>query len=126
MKAAACAALGFVTLQPVLDKETGTQLLYYREIWSRAAGTMCILSAVIRSDRCSATLRSVKRLLGHSEAQSTRCHDYLSWDVLRPSRRDINDPIRVTPSERQRLAPSWFQRGRYDKAATEPHRNERA
>jgi SAM-dependent methyltransferase len=108
----------------VLAKETGTQLLYYREIgiWNYGDYAHVVLGCYqhlahvglreYRPGGLAALEQRVNRMLGRSEAQSTGRNDYLGSDVLRPSPRNIGARFRVTARERQRLASSWFQRNR--------------
>jgi SAM-dependent methyltransferase len=115
-----------VTLEDilVLAKETGTQLLYYREmgIWRYGDYAHLVLGryqnladVTLREHRpgsVAALKQRVKCLLGLSQTRSTGCRDYLGSDVLRPSPRNIGDQFRVTARERERLASSWFERNR--------------
>jgi 2-polyprenyl-3-methyl-5-hydroxy-6-metoxy-1,4-benzoquinol methylase len=108
----------------VLAKETGTQLLYYREIgiWQYGDYVHLVLGryqsltkVALRQYKpvgVSALKRRVRRLLGDGRLLSTGCCDYLGSDLLRPSARRLDDRFRVTTSERERLASSWFRRSR--------------
>jgi SAM-dependent methyltransferase len=108
----------------VLAKETSTQILYYREIgiWRYGDYAHLVLGryqnladVALREYRpggVAALKQRVKRLLGRGQTQTEGRHDYLGSDVLRPSPRNIGDQFRVTASERQRFASSWYVRNR--------------
>ncbi|MGO8776979.1 MAG: hypothetical protein ACLQHT_22110 [Terracidiphilus sp.] len=106
-----------VTLADILTlaKETGTDLLYYREvgIWRYGdyahvvLGRYQRLTHVALREYRAAGLKEA--LLGRGQPQTAGRHNYLGWDVLRPSPRIIGEQFRVTTSERQRLASAWFE-----------------
>lgn len=106
----------------VLTKETGTQMLYYREIgiWRYGDYAHVVLGryqslsdVALREFRprgIAGLKQRVKRLLGRGQALSSGRHDYLGSDVLRHSPRNIEEGFRVTGRERKRLASSWYRR----------------
>jgi SAM-dependent methyltransferase len=103
----------------ILAKETGTDLLYYREvgIWRYGDYAHVVLGrfqhlthVTLREYRAAGLRECVKRLLGRGQTQTAGRRDYLGSDVLRPSPRNIGHSFKVTASERQRLVSSWFER----------------
>jgi SAM-dependent methyltransferase len=103
----------------VLSKETGVQVLYYREvgIWHYGDYAHLVLGryqsladVALREYRprgAAAAKQRVKRLLAGSKVRSIGRRDYLGSDVLRPSPRNIADRFTVSTRERQRLASAW-------------------
>lgn len=105
-------------------KETGTQLLYYREIgiWhygdyahfvlGRYQNLTGVALRQFKPQGVAALKQRIKCLLGGGQTLSTEYRDYLGSDVLRSSPRQKYNRFKVTASERKRLASTWFKRTR--------------
>lgn len=106
----------------VLARDTGTQLLYYREvgIWHYGdyahvvVGRYQTLSDVklreYKPAGAAALKQRAKLLLGQEQDLSTARSHYLGCDVLRPTSRRFDERFRVSASVRNRLASSWLRR----------------
>lgn len=103
-------------------EETGTQLLYYREIgiWHYGDYAHVVLGRYenlagvalrqYKPEGVAALKHRFKRLLSGGRTQLTECRDYLGSDVLQSSPCHIYKRFKVTASERNRLASAWFNR----------------
>ncbi|MGC2099834.1 MAG: class I SAM-dependent methyltransferase [Candidatus Sulfotelmatobacter sp.] len=109
-----------------LAEETGTRLLFYREvgIWhygdyahvvlGRSQSMAEVALREYKPDGIAGLKQRIKRLLRRGEVPGTSLRDYLGSDVLRPRPRNVGGQFKVTTRERHRLASSWRSRGKID------------
>jgi SAM-dependent methyltransferase len=113
-----------VTIQDIkrLADETAMDLLFYRKvgIWEYGDFAHIVLGrfealakVALREYRPAGVAglkQRLKNLLGVSQIQATGRRDYLGSDFLRHRSRNVDGRFKVSASERNRLASSWFQR----------------
>jgi len=106
-----------------LAEETGTQILYYREvgIWRYGdyahlvLGRYKLLTDValraVKGGRLAEVKQRFKRLLKKYDTHSSGRLDYLGTDLLRDHPRITNNRFKVMAGQRRRLASMWFPQG---------------
>jgi SAM-dependent methyltransferase len=107
-----------------LAKQTGTKLVYYREvgIWRYGDYFHLVLSkheTLARAalgtpplEGIAALKQIIKRLLGRAVAPSAGRRDYLGADLLRPRPANVATRFQVSLAERRALASAWLSRNR--------------